>query len=52
MSGETNITGRWAGNYFQRGRPQPIVAIVVQTGDRLTGSMKDGVTEPGRKPRR
>ncbi len=46
MSRETNnITGLWAGNYFQHGRPQPIVADLVQTGEGLTGSMRDGVTD-------
>jgi hypothetical protein len=45
MARETNITGQWAGNYCQHGRPQPIVADLVQTGERLTGSMRDGVTD-------
>jgi hypothetical protein len=40
-----NVTGRWAGNYFQHGRPRPIVADLVQAGERLTGSMRDGVTD-------
>jgi hypothetical protein len=40
-----NITGEWAGNYYQHGRPRPIVADLVQAGERLTGSMRDGVTD-------
>jgi len=45
MSRETNLTDRWVGNYFQHGRPRPIMADLVQAGERLTGSMRDGVTE-------
>jgi hypothetical protein len=46
MPRETNnITGLWAGDYWQHGRPQPIVANLVQEGERLTGSMRDGVTD-------
>jgi hypothetical protein len=45
MARELNITGPWAGNYCQHGRPQPIEADLVQAGERLTGSMRDGVTD-------
>jgi hypothetical protein len=45
MSRDTNITGPWTGKYFQHGRPQPIEADLVQAGERLTGSMRDGVTD-------
>lgn len=40
-----NLTGLWDGNYYQHGRPQPIVADLVQAGERLTGSMSDGATD-------
>jgi hypothetical protein len=43
-----NITGRWEGNYCQRGRSQPIVAELVQTDEQLAGSMRDGVTDQDR----
>jgi hypothetical protein len=45
MARETNITGQWAGNYYQHGHPRPIWADLVQAGDHLTGSMTDGVTD-------
>jgi len=45
MSRETNVTDRWVGNYFLHGRPWPIEADLVQAGERLTGSMRDGVTD-------
>ena len=45
MSQAMNITGQWTGNYYQHGRPRPIVADLVQAGERLTGSMRDGVTD-------
>jgi hypothetical protein len=46
MSRKTNnITALWAGNYWQDGRPQPIMANLVQDDERLTGSMRDGVTD-------
>jgi hypothetical protein len=45
MSQVTNLTDRWVGNYFQQGRPRPIVADLVQAGERLTGTMKDVVTD-------
>jgi hypothetical protein len=45
MSRETNVTGRWVGNYFQHGRPRPIAADLVQAGEGLSGSMRDGVTD-------
>ena len=45
MSRQLSVTGRWTGNYFQPGRPRPIVADLVQSGERLSGSMKDGDTD-------
>jgi hypothetical protein len=45
MTREPNVTGRWVGNYFQHGRPQSIVADLVQAHQRLTGSMRDRETD-------
>jgi hypothetical protein len=45
MEEAMNITGQWTGNYYQNGRARPIVADLVQAGERLTGSMRDGVTD-------
>ncbi len=42
----SNLTGRWIGYYEQGGRKHPIFADLVQEGDNLTGSMRDG--EPDR----
>jgi hypothetical protein len=36
------MTGRWVGHYLQRGREYPITADVVQAGQRLSGTMRDG----------
>jgi hypothetical protein len=45
MSRETNVTDRWVGHYFLHGNPWPIEAELSQAGERLTGSMRDGVTD-------
>ena len=45
MFRELNLAGRWTGSYCQQGRAQPIEADLVQAGESLTGSMKDGVTD-------
>ena len=45
-SDDTNLTGTWVGDYSQHSRSSPITAELVQSGDRLTGSMRDG--EPDR----
>ena len=45
MARAMNITGQWTGNYYQNGRARPIVADLVQAGEDLTGSMRDGVTD-------
>lgn len=45
-SNDTNLTGTWVGDYSQHGRPSPITAELVHSGERLTGSMRDG--EPDR----
>jgi hypothetical protein len=45
MSTSINLTGRWIGQYFQRDRPYAIAADLVQAGDRLTGTMRDAVTD-------
>ena len=37
-----DVTGRWVGHYFQKDRPYPITADLVQEGERLTGRMRDG----------
>jgi hypothetical protein len=39
------LTGRWAGHYTQHGQSQPIVAVLDQAENRLTGSMHDVRTE-------
>lgn len=48
MSRHPNVTGRWVGNYFQHGRPWPIVADLVHAREQLTGSMRDGETDSER----
>ncbi len=40
-----NLTGVWIGHYSQNNRPSPITAEFSHEGDRLTGSMSDGVTD-------
>jgi hypothetical protein len=40
-----NLTGAWVGSYFLHDRAHPIRAELVQEGERLTGSMKDGETD-------
>ena len=46
MTPETNLTGRWAGEYRQSGRAAPIEAdLVVDDDGRLTGTMRDGQTD-------
>jgi len=45
MSRDTNVTDRWVGHYILHGEPWPIAAELVQTGDRLSGSMTDDVTD-------
>jgi hypothetical protein len=40
-----DLTGRWIGHYFQHGQAHPIVADLLQDGERLTGSMRDGQTD-------
>jgi hypothetical protein len=42
MSPSSELTGRWAGHYWQGGQTYPISAEFVQTGQRLSGSMRDG----------
>jgi hypothetical protein len=41
-----NLTGRWIGRYEQSEHARPISAVLVQEGDNLSGSMRDG--EPDR----
>jgi hypothetical protein len=45
MSRDTNVTDRWVGHYILHGEQWPNAAELVQTGERLTGSMTDGVTD-------
>jgi hypothetical protein len=45
MSTSWNLTGRWVGHYRQHDRAHAIVANLVQAGERVTGSMRDGETE-------
>jgi hypothetical protein len=42
MSAQSSLTGRWVGDYEQRGQKRPITALLVQEGPDLTGSMQDG----------
>ena len=42
MSPAAELTGRWVGHYRQRDREYPIAAELVQVGQRLSGSMRDG----------
>ena len=37
-----DLTGDWVGVYYQGGAERPIHARLIQRGDRLTGSMRDG----------
>ena len=45
MAKDTNLSGRWAGHYYQHNGPHPISLDIVQDGERLSGSMWDGDTE-------
>jgi hypothetical protein len=45
MPSNMNLTGRWDGDYYQHDRPHPILAELVQAGEQLTGSMRDGETD-------
>jgi hypothetical protein len=45
MSSDTNLSGRWVGDYLQHDRPHPITAELVQVGERLTGFMRDSTTD-------
>jgi hypothetical protein len=45
MSREMNVSGKWVGHYLQHERSHPIVADLVQAGEHLTGSMRDGETD-------
>jgi hypothetical protein len=37
-----NLSGRWAGHYFQGGKEYPITADILDEGGRLSGFMYDG----------
>jgi hypothetical protein len=39
-----NLTGRWEGHYYQHGQGHPISMELIQEGDRLRGTMRDGDT--------
>jgi hypothetical protein len=38
---EINLTGFWTGHYYQHSRAHPMTADLVQTGNRLSGTMTD-----------
>jgi hypothetical protein len=40
-----DLTGWWDGSYYQHDRAHPISAELVQTGEHLTGSMRDEETD-------
>jgi hypothetical protein len=40
-----NLTGTWVGDYYQHSRASPITAELVHSGERLSGSMRDGRTD-------
>lgn len=42
MSDDINLTGTWVGHYYQYDRPHPISAELRQSGEVLTGLMRDG----------
>jgi hypothetical protein len=42
MSSPLDLTGRWIGHYLQRDQEYPITADLVQAGECLSGSMRDG----------
>ena len=42
MPSQRDVTGHWEGSYHQHGRPHPISAELVQEGEHLAGSMRDG----------
>src|ERR1017187_4141121 len=48
MSSPEKLTGRWIGHYEQRGKEYPISADLLQKGENLTGSMRDGQPDSDR----
>jgi hypothetical protein len=38
----SDLSGRWVGHYVQHGRDYSVTADLVQSGERLSGSMRDG----------
>jgi hypothetical protein len=42
MSSLSDLTGRWIGHYRHHGQEYPITANLVQAGEGLSGSMRDG----------
>src|SRR5271165_607362 len=42
MATPENLSGRWSGHYEQRGKEYPVFAVLLQQGEILTGSMRDG----------
>ena len=45
MADTPNLTGLWAGEYSQHSRTSPISAELEQSGEDLSGTMRDGVTD-------
>jgi len=45
MARDMDLSGAWAGHYYQTGTAHPIRMDLVQEGDRLRGSMRDSDTE-------
>ena len=39
---DRSLAGTWVGEYYQHDRPHAITAELVQTGEALAGSMRDG----------
>jgi hypothetical protein len=48
MAKDVDLTGRWEGSYYQHDRSHPIAAELVQAGEHLSGSMRDGETDSSR----
>jgi hypothetical protein len=42
MIDDIDLTGTWVGEYYQHDRAHPIAATLVQAGEALSGSMRDG----------
>ncbi len=45
MAKATNLSGHCDGNYYQHNSAHPLSLELIQEGERLTGSMRDGKTD-------